>query len=100
MDVHSLMLSIQHFLCPLQRRPPSKVPGGMVFGEAVVACDVAEPCVFLCLDSRQKRFLWTNREVDLAPHPVFGLVLKVGDAEKFPQALWSRQPGSSFQSQQ
>ena len=26
-------------------------------------------------------------EVDLAPHPVFGLVLEVGDAEKFPQAL-------------
>ena len=28
-----------------------------------------------------------DKEVDLAPHPVVGLVLKVGDAEKFPQAL-------------
>ena len=28
-DVHSLMLSIQHFLCLPRRRPPSKVPRGM-----------------------------------------------------------------------
>ena len=39
------------------------------------------------LDSCQKRFLYTQKEVDLAPHPVVGLVLQVGDAEKFPQAL-------------
>ena len=31
--------------------------------------------------------MWTHKEVDLAPHPVVGLVLQVGDAEKFPQAL-------------
>ena len=29
-DVHSLMLSIQHFLCRPRRRPPSKVPRRMV----------------------------------------------------------------------
>ena len=51
-------------------------------GEAVVACDLPEPCKFPCLDSCQKRFLWTHKEVDLALHPVIGLVLKVGDAEK------------------
>ena len=34
-DVHSLMLSIQHFLCPPRRRPPSMVPWRMFFGEAV-----------------------------------------------------------------
>ena len=28
-----------------------------------------------------------TEEVDLAPHPVVGLVLQVGDAEKFPKAL-------------
>ena len=33
------------------------------------------------------RFLWTRKEVDLAPHPVAGLVLQVGDVEKSPQAL-------------
>ena len=39
------------------------------------------------LDSCQKRFLWTHKGVDLAPHTVVGLVLLVGDVEKFPQAL-------------
>ena len=46
-----------------------------------------EPCKFPSLDSRQKRFLGTHSKVDLAPHPVVGLVLQVGNAEKFPQAL-------------
>ena len=46
-------------------------------------------CKFRSLDSCQERFLWTHKEVDLAPHPVVGLVLvlQVGDAEKFPHAL-------------
>ena len=47
----------------------------------------AQPCKFLSLESRQKRFLWTHKGVDLTPHPVVGLVLQVGDAQKFPQAL-------------
>ena len=46
-----------------------------------------EPCKFPSLGSHQKRFLWTHKEVDLAPHPVVGLVLQVGNAEKFPQGL-------------
>ena len=33
------------------------------------------------------RFLWTHKEVDLVPHPAVGLVLQVGDTDKFPQAL-------------
>ena len=57
------------------------------FEEAVMACALPEPRKFPSLDSRQKRFLWTHEEVDLAPHPVVGLVLQVGDAAKFPQAL-------------
>ena len=53
-----------------------------------MACDMSEPCKFPSFDSCQKRFLLTHKEVDLAPHPVVGLVLQVGDdAEKFPQAL-------------
>ena len=47
-------------------------------------CDMPEPCKFL--DSYQRRFLWTHKEVDLVPHPVVGLVLQVGDTEKFPNA--------------
>ena len=57
------------------------------YGEAVVACDMPEPCDFLSLDSYQKRFLWALNEVNLAPHPVVGLVLQEGDTEKFQQAL-------------
>ena len=86
-DVHSSVLSIQHFLCKPRRRPPSKVPLKDGFGEAVVACDMSEPCKFLTLDSCQKRFMWTHKEVDLAPHSIVGLVLQAGDTEKFPHAL-------------
>ena len=57
------------------------------FGEAVVACDMPKPCKFPPLDHCQKTFLWTHKEVDLAPHPVAGPVLQVGDVEKFPQTL-------------
>ena len=46
-----------------------------------------EPCKFPSLDSCQKRFLWTPKEVDLAPHQVVGLVLQVRDTKKFPHAL-------------
>ena len=28
-----------------------------------------------------EEFLWTHKDVDLASHPVLGLVLQVGDAE-------------------
>ena len=56
------------------------------FGEAVVACDMPKPCKFSSLDSCQKSFLWTHKELDLARHPVVGLVLQVGDTEKFPHA--------------
>ena len=52
-------------------------------GEAVIACDMPEPCTFPSLDSCQKKFLWTHKEVDLAPHSVIGLVLQAGDSEKF-----------------
>ena len=48
--------------------------------------DMPEPCEFPPLDSRQKRFVWAHKEVDLAPHPVVGLTLQE-DAEKFPRAL-------------
>ena len=82
--IHSLMLSIQHFLCRPQCLEHALKDG---FGEAVVASDMPEKCKFLSLDSCQMRFLQTHKEVDLAPHPVVALVLHVGDAKKFPQAL-------------
>ena len=57
------------------------------FGDEVVACDMPEACKFPSFDSRQRMFLWTNMGVDFASHPVVGLVLQVGDAERFLQAL-------------
>ena len=44
-------------------------------------------------------FLWTHKEVDLAPLPVVGLVLQIGDA-KFPHALGFESLDPFFQSQQ
>ena len=57
------------------------LPGALMdgSGQAVVACDTPEPCQFPCLDSCQKRSLWTHKEVDRAPHPVDGLVLQAGN---------------------
>ena len=57
------------------------------FGDAVMSSDMPEPCQFPSLDSCQKRFLWTHKEVDLASHQVVGRVVQLGDAEKFPQVL-------------
>ena len=57
------------------------------FGETAMVCDMPEPCKFPSLNSCQKRFLWTHKEMYLVPHPVVGLVLQVGDTEKFPHAL-------------
>ena len=59
-----------------------------------MACDVPESCKFRSLDSCQKKFLRTHKEVDLAPCPVIGLVLQVGDTEKFPQAFGFEGPDS------
>ena len=56
------------------------------FGETAVACNTPETCKFPTLDSCQKSFLWTDKEVDLAPYPAVGLVLQVEDAGKFSQA--------------
>ena len=43
--------------------------------EAVMVHDLPRPCKFPSLDGCQKRFLWTHKEDDLAPHPVVGLLL-------------------------
>ena len=48
-----------------------------------------KPREFPVLDSYQKRLFWPHKKIDLASHPVVGLVLHVGDAQKFPQVLGS-----------
>ena len=52
-----------------------------------MAFGIPEPCKFPTPDSCQKRFLCAQQEVDHAPHPVVGLVLQAGDADKFLRAL-------------
>ena len=52
-----------------------------------MTCDTPKPWRFPFLDSCRKRFLWTSKEVDLAPHSVVGLVLHVGEPEMFLPAL-------------
>ena len=85
-DVHS---DVVHPAFPRLTTASPIIQGALKdgFGEAVVACGMPESCEFLSLDSCQKRFLWTRKEVDLAPHPVAGLVLQVGDTEKFSHAF-------------
>ena len=46
-----------------------------------------QPCKFPSHDSCQERFLWIHKGVDVTTYTVVDLVLHVGDAEKFPQAL-------------
>ena len=57
------------------------------FGEAVVICDMSKPCRFPSLDFCQTIFLWTHKEVDLAPHQVAEFVFQVADTKKFPHAV-------------
>ena len=70
------------------------------FGDPVVACNMLEPFEFLFLDSYRKKFLWACRKIHLAPHPVVGLVLQVGSAEKFSQAFGLESLDPFSQSQQ
>ena len=72
-----------------------------------MVCDIAKSCKLPSFDSYQKRFLWTHKEVHLAPHSDVGLVLQVEDVEKFPHALglesldffFSQQAGSTLHGQ-
>ena len=78
------------------------------FEDAFVVCDMSKPCTFLSLGHCQKRFPWTHKGIDLAPHPVVGFLLQEGDTEKFPHALgfksldlfFSQQAGSMLHSQE
>ena len=70
------------------------------FGEAVRVFDMPKQCKFLSFYSCLKRFLWTHKEVVLAPHAVVGFVLLVGDTENFFQARGFESLGSFLKSPQ
>ena len=77
-DVHSLMLSQQQFLC----RPP------MVLERLSWRVICSNHLSFLLLTVARRGSSGAHtKKVDLAPHSVVGLVLQVGDVEKFLQAL-------------
>ena len=82
-----LLFDVVHLAFALPTKASSVLQGALKggFGRAVVARDMPEPWKFPSLDSGQKRFLSAHKEADLAPHPVVGLVLQVGCAEKLPQ---------------
>ena len=96
------LLDVVHSAFPLPTTTSPTLQGALKdgFEEAVVTCDMPEPCKFPSLDSCQKRFMWTNKEADLVPHPALGLVVQVGDAEKFPKTLGFESLDPFFQSQQ
>ena len=83
------LFDVVHAAFPLPSTASSTLQGALKdgFGQAIVVCDLPEPCKIPSLDSCQKRFLWTHKEVDLARHPLVGLVLPVGETQKFPHAL-------------
>ena len=85
-DVHSLILSIQHFLCRPRHRPPSTVPQRM-------GLERLSLCV-TCLNHAGFRLLTVARGGSSGPtrklilfRTVIGLVFLVGDAEMPPKAL-------------
>ena len=83
------LFGVVHPAFPLPTKASPALQGALKdgFGKAVEACDMSDPCHLPSLDSCQKRFLWTHKDFELAPYPVVGLVLQVGDTEKFPYAL-------------
>ena len=100
MSRDDVVFDVVHPAFPLPTTAPLTLQGVQKdgFGEAVVACDMPEPCMYQSLDSCQKRFVWTH--TDLARHPDVGLVLQVGNAEKFSEALGLGSLDPFFQSQQ
>ena len=90
-DVHSLVLSIQHFLYRPQRRPPFRVPRRMVL-ERLSWRVTCPNHANLSLESCQKTFFWTHKAIDLAPRPVVGFVPHVGDVKRNFLRHWFRKP--------
>ena len=83
------LFDVVHPAFPLPTTMSTTLQGAMKdgFEEAVVACHMSESCESPSLDSCQMSLLWAHKQVDLTPRPAAGLVLQVGDTEKFPQAL-------------
>ena len=77
------LLDVVHPTFPLLTTASPTLQGVLKdgFGKPVVAHGMPEPFKFPSLDSCQKTFLWTDKEVDIASQ------YQGGDAERFSQAL-------------
>ena len=96
------LLDVVHPAFPLPTTASATLQGALQdgSGEAVVACDMPGPCMLSFLDSCQRRFPWTHKEVDLAPHTVVGLVVQERDAKKFPHTFGFKSLDPFCQNQQ
>ena len=83
-SVHSLMLSIQHFLCRPRRRPPSKVPRRMFCGGCHGVWHARTMQIFLSSQLPEEVLVDPQGSWSCSA-PVVGLPLQVGDTEKFPR---------------
>ena len=82
------LFDVVHLEFPLLTTKSPPLQGALKngFGEAVMVSDMPKPSKFPSLGRCQESFLWSHKGVDLAPHPVVGLVLRVADADRFPHA--------------
>ena len=83
-SVHSLMLSIQHFLCRPRRRSPSKVPRRMFCGGCHGVWHARTMQIFLSSQLPEEVLVDPQGSWSCSA-PVVGLPLQVGDTEKFPR---------------
>ena len=63
-------------------------------------CDMPVSCKFASFDNFQKSLLWTHKDADHALRRVLGLMLQIGDTQKFPHALAFKSQDHFSQSQQ
>ena len=88
-DVHSLMLSIQHFLSWLWHHPSSKVPWGMVFERLSWHMTCLNHAYIHLWTVAKRGSCGPTRKLILpcTQSLVLGLVLQVRDSKKFHQTL-------------
>ena len=85
-DVHSLMLSIQHFLCRPRLCPSYKVPWIRVLERLSRRATCPNHASFRLSTVARRGSCGPTRKLILL-RPVVGLMLQVGEADKFPHAF-------------
>ena len=85
-DVHSLMLSIQHFLCRPRRHPSYKVPWRMIL-ERLSWHAYPNYASFRLLTAARRGSCGPTKKLVLLRTQLLVLCFQVEDAQKFPQTL-------------